>query len=243
MSGNFGMKQNWPCATCLVRNLGFSGALLGQHSSEQGLTEKPSWQEFRRLRAGENIVTRGSVSDYVYVLCHGWAFRYHRLPNGRRQILQILLDGDLFSAVTAFEETLHFSVQALTDVRISRFHRAALTARLAADPRLYAALTKSCIEQGNDVDELVTVLGQRSAEQRLAYLFLHFIRRLLARLPTLKHYPFPLRQQHIAEMIGLTPVHVSRVMRTFRERKLIDLSGGVLTVLDADELERIGSLR
>jgi hypothetical protein len=32
-------------------------------------------------------------------------------------------------------------------------------------------------------------------------------------------------------------------MSSFRERKLIDLSGGVLTVLDPDELERIGSLR
>lgn len=235
--------KNWPCAGCPVRDLGFCGALLGQHSSEQRLSEQPVWQDFRDLRAGENIVTRGSVSDYVYVLCDGWAFRFRRLSDGHRQILQVLLAGELFSAVTAFEEKLHFSVQALTEVRISRFHRAAVKARLAADSKVSAALTQSCIDQGNDVDELVTVIGQRTAEQRLAYLFLHFIKRLLARRPTLRRFPFPLRQQHMAEMIGLTPVHVSRVMSTFRERKLIDLSGGVLTVLDPAELERIGSLK
>jgi CRP-like cAMP-binding protein len=237
------MNQNWPCAACPARDPGFCGAMLGQHSSEQRLNERPPWQDFRGLRAGENIVTRGSVSDYVYVLCDGWAFRYYRLSDGRRQILQVLLGGDLFSAVAAFEEELHFSVQALTEVRISRFHRAAIKAKFASDPRISAALTKSCIEQGNDVDELVTVLGQRTAEQRLAYLFLHFVKRLRTCRPTLRRYPFPLRQQHIAEMLGLTPVHVSRVMSTFRERKLIDLSGGVLTILDQAELERIGSLK
>lgn len=243
MSSKSRMSRNWPCPTCPVRNLGTCCCLLGQHFSEQGLNEQPAWQDFRALRGGENIITRGTVSDYVYVLCDGWAFRYYRLPDGRRQILQVLLAGDIFSAVTAFEEKLRFSVQALTEVRISRFQRAALKTRLTADPQLSAALTRSCIEQGSDVDELATVLGQRSAEQRLAYVFLHFIKRLLARVPTLKQFPFPLRQQHIAEMIGLTPVHVSRVMSTFRERKLIDLSGGVLTVLDPEELKRIGSLR
>jgi CRP/FNR family transcriptional regulator len=243
MSRKIGMNRSWPCAACPVRDIGFCGALLGQHSSEQRLNEQPAWQDFRGLRGGENIITRGNVSDYVYVLCDGWAFRYYRLPDGRRQILQVLLAGDIFSAVTAFAEKLNFSVQAMTEVRISRFQRIVVKSKFTSDPRLTDALARSFIDQGNDLDELVTVLGQRSAEQRLAYLFLHFIKRLRARIPTLRQFPFPLRQQHIAEMMGLTPVHVSRVMSSFRERKLIDLSGGVLTVLDPDELERIGSLR
>jgi len=57
-----------------------------------------------------------------------------------------------------------------------------------------------------------------------------------------QRYPFPLRQQHIADAVGLTPVHVSRVLSLFRERGLVVLSDGVLQVFNLPELERIGSL-
>jgi CRP-like cAMP-binding protein len=58
-----------------------------------------------------------------------------------------------------------------------------------------------------------------------------------------QRYPFPLRQQHIADAVGLTSVHVSRVLGLFRDRRLLALSEGVLTVFNPSELERIGSLR
>ena len=93
------------------------------------------------------------------------------------------------------------------------------------------------------MEELAFVLGQRSAEERIAHLFLHLMRRIAARNVIRDHrYRLPLRQQHIADAVGLTPVHVSRVIGAFRDRGLIELSGGVLQVLDPAELERIGSL-
>ena len=58
-----------------------------------------------------------------------------------------------------------------------------------------------------------------------------------------QRYPFPLRQQHIADAVGLTPVHVSRVLSLFRDRRLVTLSEGALTVFNLPELERIGTLR
>jgi CRP-like cAMP-binding protein len=208
------------------------------------LREQPLWQEFRGARANENIVIRGDISEYLYVICNGWAFRYYQLADGGRQILYILLAGELFSAVTAFEEKLHFSVQALTEVRFALFKRTEVTSSLPANPAISFALTQSCIAHSNDVDELLTVVGRRSAEQRLAYLFLHIMKRVAIRSDIREQrYAFPLRRQDIAEIIGLTPVHVSRVMGRFRNRGLIELSGGVLTVLNPAELERIGTLK
>ncbi len=55
-------------------------------------------------------------------------------------------------------------------------------------------------------------------------------------------YPLPLRQQHIAEAVGLTAVHVSRILGTLRERGILDLSNGVLEVLNMRELQRLCSL-
>ena len=96
----------------------------------------------------------------------------------------------------------------------------------------------------HEATELLTALGQRSAEERIAHLLLHMMPRIAAvNVIREQRYPFPLRQQHIADAVGLTPVHVSRVLSLFRDRRLVALSKGVLTVFNLPELERIGSLK
>ncbi len=107
-----------------------------------------------------------------------------------------------------------------------------------------SALAKSLGDESRDDAELLAVLGQRSAEERIAYLFLHLIPRIAARTVVRdQRYPFPLRQQHIADTVGLTPVHVSRVLGMFRDRRILTLSDGTLHVTDQQQLERIGCLK
>jgi len=177
------------------------------------------------------------------MLCNGWAFRFFQLANGRRQILNFLIPGDLVSAVTVFEERPHFSAQALTEVRLSAFLRSEIRVQFAENADFSTALAESCVNVINDADALMTVLGQRSADERIAYLFLHLMGRIAARnVVRDQRYRMPLKQQHIADAVGLTPEHVSRVLSQFRERGLIEFSGGVLHVQDTAELQRIGAL-
>jgi CRP/FNR family transcriptional regulator len=231
------------CVSCPNHEHGFCGALLGSLSKESQSREGANWQHYRTVRPGEQIVTRNQASDNVFVVCSGWAFRFFQLPNGRRQILNFLLPGDLFSAAAVFAERFHFSVKALTETQLSGFRRAEVQARCAVNPDIGTALANACIAEANGADELLTALGQRSAEERIAYLFLHLQQRIAAQsVIREQRYRFPLRQQHIADAVGLTPVHVSRVLGLFRERGIVELSDGVLKVFNLPELERIGSL-
>ena len=121
--------------------------------------------------------------------------------------------------------------------------RAEVQARLVINPDVLTALAKSCIAETEAADRMQTALGQYSAEERIAYLLLHLTQRIAARsVIREQRYPFPLRQQHIADAVGLTPVHVSRVLSLFRERGIVELSDGVLQVFNLPEVERIGSL-
>ena len=87
-------------------------------------------------------------------------------------------------------------------------------------------------------------LGRRSAEERIAYVFLHLMRRLaLSNVIRENRYPIPLRHHQIAAVTGLTAVHVSRILTIFRDRGLCRLSDGTLEVEDVFELERIGSVK
>ena len=232
------------CVTCPNRESGLCGSLLGSPKEDSTADRKSGWQHFGAARAGEQIAVRNQVSSDVFVLCAGWAFRYFQLADGRRQILQFLLPGDIFSPMTIFENAFYFSAKALTQVRLSAFARSEILARYAVDSDVQSAIAKAFIAETRDAAELSTALGQLSAQERIAYLVLHLMPRIAARnVIREQRYPFPLRQQHIADAVGLTPVHVSRVFGQLRERRILALSEGVLTVYNLAELEKIGSLR
>lgn len=237
------MQTASPCVNCPHLDQGFCGALLEKRFEESLSPQAADWQHHRIVPAGKQIAARNQLSDDVFVLCGGWGFRFFQLPDGSRQILNFLLPGDLFSATSVFEERFHFSVKALTVIQISGLRRAEVLARLTINPDILTALASSCVTETRAADEMQTALGQRSAEERIAYLFLHLMQRIAARSVIRdQRYPFPLRQQIIADAVGLTAVHVNRVLSLFRERGLVELSDGVLKVFNLPELERIGSL-
>lgn len=225
------------CVSCPHRDSGFCKTVLGSEDSRRN-------QRFQTLRAGAQIAVRNQAVSDVLVLCTGWAFRYVQLSDGRRQILRFLLPGDVLSPATIFEKNYPSWVKALTDVMLSGFARSEIRERCAIGPGVPSVVASTSIAEMRDVSELATVLGQCSAEERIAYLLLRLMSGIAARNVIREHrYPFPLRQQHIADAVGLTPVHVSRVFGQFRERGVLTMSEGVLTVFDVPELERLGSLR
>ncbi len=230
------------CAACPNNSLGFCGAVL--EAVEDARPDAPAdWQHHRIVPAGKQLLGPNQASPDVYVLCSGWGFRFVQLPDGRRQILNFLLSGDLISATSVLEERVHFSVMALTAVQVSGRRRERVRSRMSSNPAVVAAVAKSFAVEAESSDNLIAALGQCSGEERIAYLFLHLMQRIAARsVVHERRYPFPIRQQHIADAVGLTPVHVSRILGAFRERGIADLSNGVLEVHDPDELERLGSL-
>jgi CRP-like cAMP-binding protein len=215
--------------------LGKTGALAPDRSE--------AWQNHRIVPAGKQIVARNQRSPDIFILCGGWGFRFLQLADGRRQILNFLMPGDLFSVATVFEERFHFSVKALTAVQISTMRRTEVHSRLAESSAVVMALAKTCSVEAECSDEAIATLGQCSAEERIAFLLLHLMRRIANRSVIRdQRYPFPLRQQHIADAVGLTPVHVSRILGTFRDRGIAELSNGILKVTDLAELKHLGTL-
>jgi CRP/FNR family transcriptional regulator, anaerobic regulatory protein len=238
------MKLASLCVTCPNKESGFCGTLLGSASDDPKTGRQPVWQRFTAARAGEQIVARDQVPDDIFVLCSGWAYRYFQLSDGRRQILKFLLPGDLFSSAAIFEGTFQFSVKTLTDAQVSSFARSEINTKCITSPCIQSAIASSCIADNHYATELLTSLGQRSAEERIAHLLLHLMQRIEGRnVIRDRRYPLPLRQQHIADAVGLTSVHVSRIFGLFRDRRILTLSEGVLQVFNFPELERIGSLK
>lgn len=236
------MDHSSLCEMCLHRRWSFCGALVGK-SFEQ-LNNQKGWEQHRTARSGERVANCDQVSEEVLVLCKGWACRFFMLPDGRRQIFNFLMPGDIFSAISVFQERFSFTVDALTEIQITAFQRTEVKRRLSLSASLWAKWIDLVADEVRTADELMVALGRRTAEERVGYLLLHLVRRMSAKGLADKHrYRFPVNQSHIADTLGITSECVCRMLSRFRRRGILELSNGYLEVFDFDELERIGSPR
>jgi len=188
------------------------------------------------------ICREQDLRDAVIVICTGWAASVVMLSDSRRQILSFLLPGDVLSTPSG----PHSSVEAITHVQWCSFARTELKEILLNQPHLINGFSRARTEEKMRADELIVDLGRRTADERIARLILNLAERLaqrgMTRAETME-FDFPLRQHHIADAAGLTPVHVSKVLTQFRRGGLIKISDRSLTILDPAGLRRIADMR
>jgi CRP-like cAMP-binding protein len=184
----------------------------------------------RTVPAGHEIIHEGQAQQSTYVLAEGWACSYKLLPDGERQIVDFQIPGDFLGLRSVLMRTTDHSVQAVTRIEVSEMRASDMMDGLTTAPRLAAAVLWAASRDEAMVVEHLVNLGRRSAERRMA----HFLLELRARLrlvglgdPT--GYDCPLTQYHLADALGLSAVHVNRVLRTLRESGLVTFQKGRVT--------------
>jgi CRP-like cAMP-binding protein len=203
-------------------------------------------QEVRTVPARRIICREQDVLTNVPIICSGWALSAVMLSDGSRQILAFLLPGDLVSAALLFDPKPNYFVEAITDVTYRAFSRADLKELIFTNSDMAENLARLWIDEKRRADEMITDLGRRPAAERIARFVLGLHRRLQHCNMTngdSREVDFPLRQHHIADAIGLTPVHVSKLLSEFRRSGLIRLSERSLALLDPAGLRAVANIR
>lgn len=186
------------------------------------------------VRPRADIIRADEVGGPIYTLFEGWAMRYHRLPNGARQILDIVLPGDMIGLSSATLGIVRHAVQALTPVTLCVLDSPQLTVLFERHPAYALALLQSRVAEEQRADVRLTLLGRAKAEQRIAYLMIETFERLRQRgiVNGGSTCPFPLQRHHLADAAGLSRVHVARTLDRLRQRRLAEIQDGVLVLLD-----------
>lgn len=228
-----------PCNTCQSRTRNFCGALFGRTGDPAPIRGK-----HRETAARRNIYRAGEANEGVLVICDGCAVRFVQLPNGKRQILSVLLPGDPVSPAAILEGQFAFSIQAVTDVRCCYFPFAEVRARIRDNPSLLDVWLRLAAAEQRDADKRLVDLGQRTARERIAALIVHVMLRCEQRGELLgDEFPFPLSQQQIADFTGLTPVHTCRVLSSLRKSAICDVGHGFVKIHERSELQRMELLK
>ncbi len=196
--------------------------------------------DVREVPRGLNLVREGERVERVHLILSGWAARYKLLPSGSRQITALLLPGDLCDLRCAMLARMDDGIVALTTVRVAFILPDALRRLERTWPAIAHALSwYELVEQGTSRAWIVN-MGRRHALERVA----HLLSELSTRLTVVSESPdlsmhFPLTQEEIADALGLTSVHVNRVLNELRRRGLITSRRGGLTVLDLPMLKQM----
>ena len=193
------------------------------------------------MRAKEDIIREGASPQFAYLILSGWACRYKTLEDGRRQIISFLLPGDL-SDFNAFSSRLmDHSVGALTDIEYIEAPKKTLDQIGADHPRITQAMILDGLVAASIQREWTVNLGQRTASERMAHLFCEIYHRLAAiEMAHKGHIILPLTQIDLADTVGISAVHVNRILQDLRGRGLIQWRNADLYIPDLPSLMRAG---
>ena len=184
-----------------------------------------------------DLIREGDKPAAVFVMLEGWACRYKVLDDGSRQIMAFLLPGDFCDLHVGVLDEMDHSIGTLTDCRVATVAREAMDALLEASPALTHALWRSQLVDEAVMRAWIVSMGRRDSLERVAHLMLELWARMKdVGLTDDGRCEMPLTQTVIADALGLTPVHVNRVLRTLRERGLMELGAGTLAILKPREL-------
>lgn len=196
--------------------------------------------EVVRHPADVTIIPAGKVLDSSTLLIEGLLGRYKDLSNGERQITELHVPGDFADLHSFTLKFLDHNIMTLTPCTIVQVPHAKLKAITEQHPHLARILWFMTNLDAAIHREWVVSLGRRSAVKRTAHLFCELQVRLgITGLASERDYALPITQTVLAECLGLTPVHVNRVLKELRERGLVEFRSGRVKIFDLAGLRHI----
>jgi len=218
-----------PCAQCPLRR---RPAFIEKTPQEVEWTQKSKIGALR-VSAGADLFRADDVDAELYTLYSGWAFRYRALPDGRRQILNFFLPGDLIGFQVSMLSAADHSVEALTDIELCVFPRKRVWRLFEQMPELAFQLAWLGAREEGMVDDHLTAVGQLSAFERMSSLIAGLYKRAQSlELVENQAFLFPLRREHLADALGLSLVHAIRTWTALRRAGMFEQAGPRLRILN-----------
>ena len=190
------------------------------------------------LETGQDAVAEGARPTSCCLLIDGFMYRYHILPDGKRQILAIHTAGEIPDLQSLHLHRMDHSLAALSPCKVAYIPHNSLRKAIRQSPTLCDILWRETLIDAAIFRQWIVSLGRRSARVRLAHLLCElFVRQRAIGKSEANACELPLTQTEIADVLGLSLVHVNRTLQGLRGDRLIEHRGRKLTILRWDGLQ------
>jgi CRP-like cAMP-binding protein len=220
----------------LYRNLGQHDAL----SEEEKALLAGAMSVERYVATGEDIVSEGTRPGFSTMIIDGLAARYKVLEDGGRQFTSLQVAGDFVDLHAFLLKTMDHGIIALSPCHVLAAEHSKLKMITERAPHLTRLLWLDTLVDGAIHREWIVAMGRRSKTSHLA----HLICELFVRLQVVKKtrdmsFHLPLSQAELADVLGLSVVHMNRVIGTLRRMEMVNWTNHMITILDWPRLVEI----
>jgi len=194
----------------------------------------------RPIGAQTELVHERQAGHHAFILQEGWACAYKLLPDGGRQVIDFSIPGDVLGLRSVLLRTSDHAFAAVSDIVVAEVSAQQMMDTFERMPRLGAAILWAASRDEAMVVEHLVSIGRRSALVRTAHLLVELGLRLqLVGLGSESGFACPLNQYFLADALGLTAIHLNRVLRQLRERGLVTFREGQVTFHDLPGLREL----
>jgi CRP-like cAMP-binding protein len=195
----------------------------------------------REFAADQDIVKIGELPSETFTIVEGWVCRYKMLPEGGRQIMSFHIPGDLPDLQSVFLPRLDHSIAAITPTKVAFIRHRDLRDLMRKHEGIASAFWRDALIDAAIFREWMVGIGRRTAHQRIAHLLCEMATKLESiGLAEGNSYPWPVTQVEIADALGLTDVHVNRVIGDYKREGLASFRRGSFTVHDWPAFKALG---
>lgn len=225
-------SEYWPSRNIMATSLWHSPFLTKeeQHAIGQAITWSKQFETHR------DLVSEAEKADNVLIVLSGWAYRYSCVSDGGRQLTALLVPGDIANLDTLLFDRIAYSVRTITNVTIAALPRSRALALANEHPGIARTFIGLAMIENAIASKWLLSLGRRSAHARIAHLLCELAVRLGIEDGNTITFPFPLRQEQIGDLLGLTIIHVNRMLQQLRGEGFIETRDRVLTIRDVAAL-------
>ncbi len=194
----------------------------------------------RWVKPRDDLIREGDRPGPVFVILEGWAFRYTILPSGTRQVLAHLMPGDCCDLHIGLLDEMDHSIQTTTRVCVATIERVQMDTMLERHPAIAKAMYINQLIDEGTMRAWITSMGRRSSVERVAHLMCElYLRARNIGLTDEDQLEVPLSQAMLADSLGMTAVHLNRVLKQLRLDGAMTLKRGSLTISDPAKLAQI----
>lgn len=194
----------------------------------------------RPFVARQDLIREGDEPGPMFVMLAGWACRYKILPSGTRQVMAFLMPGDACDLHIRLLAAMDHSIQAITTASVATVSREQMEAMMRDHPNIARAMYTSQLVDEGTMRAWIVSMGRRSSVERVAHLICElYLRARNIGLTENGEFDLPLSQLILADALGMTAVHINRVLKELRLTGAMALKRGSVTILDPGKLVQI----
>jgi CRP-like cAMP-binding protein len=184
-----------------------------------------------------DLVVDGYEYNKLSFVKEGLAARYKVLRNGKRQIINVIVPGDVIGLPGSFLDRAAFSVIALTDMKLEVCSHDAFVAACYRRPKFALALSWLAVHEATNYAEHVIDIGRRTPIERLAHFLLEIHGRLrLVGRATETGFELPISQEVMSDALGLSVPHLNRMLTRLRNDGMIVVADRHVDFIDPKAL-------